>query len=215
MNSIGTIEDEDERRNAFDTLMFSIKGTCLLEENITSILSILYKIGDTEVKRSAFYSLTFFIGDNPLLKENFTKILNFLDEFSGKEKVHAYSEIITSIKNSDLTEEQKTTQYSLIESKFPNILKTIDKINDDVDKRRAFCYMMWSLRKTYLLEKKFSALLDSIEKIANKTHKIYSLSYMISAFEGNPEKVALIKERFPKYVKELNEVLKEKRKKNN
>jgi len=214
LNSLERIKDMYEKRNAFDTLMFSIRGTCLLEKNLTAILSILYKIDDNEVKRSAFYTMTPLIGERPLLGEKFTEVLSFLDEFSGWEKIHAFSEIISSIKISDLTEEQKTTQYSLIESKFPDILKTIDKINDDIDKRRAFCYLMWSFKRTYLLEKNFSALLNSVEKIVSKTHKIYSLSYMISAFEGNKvfnEKITLIKEQFPEYMNELDEVLREKK----
>ena len=87
----------------------------------------------------------------------------------------------------------------------------MDKIDDDVDKRRALCNLIFSIKGTYLLEANFSVILDAIDIIVDETHKRFSLSYVISAIKGKKgykEKITLIKERFPQYTYESEEMLK-------
>ena len=211
LNSLEKIDDEYERKHAFSTLMFSIRETSFLEGNVIAILDSLDTIGDEEVKRSAFYNLTSIIRETHLSEENITAILSFADKFSGKNSVFAFCDIISLIKFSDLREEQKIAKYSLIGTKFPDILDTINEMKDDTDKRSTLCHLLFPIRRTCLLEDNFTAILNTIEKIIDDTERRYSLSYVISAIEKEKlfkEKVMLIKDRFPEYSDELMEMLK-------
>ncbi len=213
LDSLEKIEDGFEREYGFETLLFSIKGTRLLAENFTTILYTLDKLGDVEAKRSAFYRLTCTISETNLSEEIITDLLNYLDIFSGKHKILAFCDIISSIKHSFLLEEEKIAKYSLTETHFPNILNVINIMDDDIEKRRALCNLMFGIKKTTLLEENFNTILNTIDNIIDNTHKRYGLSYVISAIHEEKsfnDKLTLIKERFPEYSDELVEILNKK-----
>ena len=213
LDSLEKIEDVIEREFGFETLLFSIRGTRLLAENFTSILYTLDKLGDIEAKRSAFYELTSTVGETNLSEEIITDLLNFLDKFSGNHKILTFCDIISSIKHSFLLEEEKIAKYSLLKTNFPDILNVINMMDDDIEKRRALCNLMFEIKKTTLIEENFNTILNTIDNIIDDTHKRYSLSYVISAIREEQsfnEKLTLIKERFPKYSDELVEILNKK-----
>lgn len=84
LNSLERIEDEYEKQYAFDTLICSIKGTCLLEENFSAILNTLDKIDDDTQKRFSLSYLISAIKGKKLFKEKVTLIKGRFPEYSEK-----------------------------------------------------------------------------------------------------------------------------------
>lgn len=201
----------NELLNEFGTLMFCIKGTHILEDNFTAILEVLIKIKNDDVKRSAFFDLSSLIANTPLSEEKFVDLLNWLDNLSVNSKVLAFSDVIGTLKISDLPEDQTQAKFSLIKTKFPEMLNVINEIRDDNDKRYLICDLLFSIRNTIFLEENFIAILNTISTIRDTAHKKSNLSNMLSAIKEEKsfkEKVLLIKERFPEYSDELVKILK-------
>ncbi|MFW9950815.1 MAG: hypothetical protein ACFFKA_11915, partial [Candidatus Thorarchaeota archaeon] len=143
-------------------------------------------------------------------EEKFADLLNWIDHLSVKSKVLAFSDVINTLKVSKLPEEQKQAKFSRIKTKFPHILKVINNINNDNDKRYLICNLLFSIKKTSFLEENFIAILDMIATIRNAAYKKGNLSNVLSAIKEEKsfnEKVLLIKERFPEYSEGILEIL--------
>jgi hypothetical protein len=209
-HALEKINDEFERQFGFEYLMFLITKTRLVDENFADILNTIFKMDIDEVLRNAFSTLTSLLRETEVSEENFIEFLNSLDKLSVDNKLYAFPDIITTLKGSNLPEIQKLTKFSLIRAKFPNILKTICRLDDENDKRYNICHLLFSIRKTYFLEENFLAILDTIDTIKNTSYRKANLENVISAIkEENSfmEKVKLIKERFPGYSDELAKYL--------
>ena len=89
----------------------------------------------------------------------------------------------------------------------------MNSLDDDIEKRRTLCDLMFSIRGSSLLELNFNAILDRVDTIRDETHKRFGLSYVISAIKEEKlfkELNIVIKERFPQYVKDLEDISKKK-----
>ena len=90
----------------------------------------------------------------------------------------------------------------------------MNSLNDDIEKRRAICNLMFSINGSSLLELNFNAILDTVDTLRDDFHKKMSLSYVISAIKekkGYKGKITVIKERFPQYTYVSEEKLKRKK----
>ncbi|MEJ2293667.1 MAG: hypothetical protein P8Y23_02755 [Candidatus Lokiarchaeota archaeon] len=213
LQALEKITDEIERQFGFEFLLYFIRETPLLDENFKATLNTIFNFRDDEVVRSAFYTLTSTLGETQLSSENFGVLLSSLDKLSVVNKLLTFSDIITTLRVSDLPKEQKQAKFSLISNKFPDILKVISNIDDENNKRYNICHLLFSIRKTIFLEENFLAILNIIDTIRNLAYKRANISNVISTIKEEEEKsfnekLKLIKERFPEYSDDIVKALK-------
>ena len=181
-----SIYDFDIKFELISELIYSIKVTRLLDENLPNILNILDKFEDNCEKRNIYQRIVYSIQGAHLVEKNFSILLDSLEKIEDViERNFGFETLLFSIRGT----------HFLVKN-FTSILYALDKLGDIEAKKSAFYYLTSHVvGATFLSEEIITALLNFLDKFSGN-HKILPFCEIISSIKHSS---LLEEEKIAKY----------------